>query len=671
MPARHRAYHWASAAVATSLLALVTACGGGSGSPLPSPQNVTAEPGDAEVELSWWPVPGAETYTVYWGDAAVPSGETLPNLGSTISGTEWKHTGLVNYTTYRYRVVAKGGGRKSAESTEVMAEPGPVPAAVEWVIVTTGSGGNSVHFSPATGADRYRVYYADSPNALGGRRPTANFIETAGAPAAHVPSNPARAVFYRVIGMNGTRIGRGGYPAVSTVFDIRNQTVPHVSPALWDVDGDGCVDMVGAHGDCAGGFQSYSFASRGLGGLFATGRNNRDSRFADFNGDGLVDIFTNVYARADDPSSRAILHIGEGSGMFREDAGVAALQIGGFGETVLVADFDNDDDLDIFVPHYWHRDDGGHNWLLINDGHGTFVDRAEAAGVARGPLLGPYIPEGAQAIDFNEDGWIDIHVASALYINNGDGTFADRAGDFNLPVRFDDGMKLADVDADGDFDLIQSDSFVTKLFRNEAGVFDAGTQVAGDSAHTTVGYGLNVCDVNGDGFEDVLVPINHSTTNTGSPQLLINVHGQLMPSDLGTFTEASVDLLSCADLNRDGLNDVVARWGGWGAYRTMINMGSSAAFIKLRVVGANGQHNQQGRVIRILPAALESMQMVRVVESGSGYMAQGDYDLLIGAPWEGDYEVSVRFRSGWVKATMRQGQTATLYEDGRLISGLN
>lgn len=668
MSDRHRTHDHASVLGVIAGLVLVTGCSGGNGISLPSPQNVTAEPGDAEVELSWSPVAGASAYWVYWADSAVPRDRKLPNRVLVVTGTQLSHTGLINLQTYRYRIVARSGGQQSAESVEVTAEPGPVPEPVEWAVVVTSGGENSIRFRLSTNADRYRVYFADSPNTLSGRRPPANFIEGIGPPIVHLPLNPARPVYYRVIGMNGPRIGRGGYSAVSTVFDIRDATVPYVTPALWDVDGDGCLDMVGASGNCAGGFQAYDLLSRGLGGLFAPGRVNRDSRFADFNGDGLVDIFTNVYARADDLSSRAILHINEGAGSFREDTGLAAMQIGGFGETVLAADFDNDDDLDIFIPHYWHRDDGGRNWLLVNDGFGAFVDRAEAAGVARGPPQAPYIPEGAQAIDFNEDGWIDIHVASALYINNGDGTFTDRAADFNLPVRFDEGMKFVDIDGDGDFDLVQNDSFVTKLFRNEAGIFDAGTPIAGDEALTTFGYGLNACDVNGDGFEDVVVAINSSAMGTGAPQLLINVHGQLVRSDLSSFTEAYIDLMACADLDRNGLNDVLARWG---AYRTLINMGSSQAFIKLRIVGANGQRNQQGRIVRIRPLAVGSISMTRVVESGSGYMAQGDYDLLVGAPWEGDYEVSVRYKSGWLAATVRQGELLTIFEDGQLISGLH
>ena len=91
---------------------------------------------------------------------------------------------------------------------------------------------------------------------------------------------------------------------------------------------------------------------------------------------------------------------------------MAALGIRGFGETILAADFDNDGDVDVFLPHYTHIN-GGRNWLLINDGHGQFHDVAAAAGVAINRF---FPPEGAQAIDVDDDGWLDIIVAGHLYI---------------------------------------------------------------------------------------------------------------------------------------------------------------------------------------------------------------------------------------------------------------
>jgi hypothetical protein len=62
--------------------------------------------------------------------------------------------------------------------------------------------------------------------------------------------------------------------------------------------------------------------------------------------------------------------------------------------------------------------------------------------------------------------------------------------------------------------------------------------------------------------------------------------------------------------------------------------------------------------------------MARVVESGSGLRAQGQYDLLVGAPWAGTYDISVRFASGVVTATAEPGDSLTIFADGRVVEGL-
>ena len=146
---------------------------------------------------------------------------------------------------------------------------------------------------------------------------------------------------------------------------------------------------------------------------------------------------------------------------------------------MLAADFDNDGDIDIFMPHYTHLDDGGHNWLLINDG-------ARAASPTSRPPAGVAInlhfpPEGAQALDVNEDGWIDILVASKLFINNGDLTFTDQAAALALPIaRSTKGMRLFDVDLDGDFDLVHHDTLRDAPLPNATATFDAGRVVNGE-----------------------------------------------------------------------------------------------------------------------------------------------------------------------------------------------
>jgi len=615
------------------------------------------------VSLSWRPPadgPGASSYVVRVSGAYSGTFETTA-LG--FSGT-----------------VGTGGYAVSVTARNACGEGPAAPGAPDATTVVPQGNSHGVHWTSAAGARGYRVYWAASRDELRNPGPSVPFIEVPGSPWARPVSNPGAPAYYRVYPLHGPVAGSGGPIAMALAFDVVEYPdwPGRLTPALWDVNGDGCLDMVGAWGRCDGTFQLYPLASAGLGGLAADGRMNRDSRFADFTGDGVADIFTNVYSRADGPPGHAaILHVGDGLGGFTEAPGIASLQIRGFGETVLVADFDNDGDVDIFIPHYTHVGDGGRNWLLINDGAGNFTDRAEAAGVAAN-LHFP--PEGAQAIDVNADGWVDIHVASHLFINNGDLTFTDRGAEWNLPILFDEGMRLFDVDLDGDFDLVHHDSSVTRLFTNDQGRFDAGRDIDGMPAGTTFGYGLNICDINGDGFEDVIVANNGAASATGQPRLLLNAGGTLLRSDAGPApTAVQNDLLACADLDGSGLPDVMGRWTAAPdevldepsprlvRYRTYLTRGGANPAIRLRIVGDDGQRNQQGRIVRVRPLNGPQRTMTRVVESGSAYMAQNGYDLLVAAPWPGEYEVSVRFAGGWVRTTARAGDELVVHANGAVL----
>jgi hypothetical protein len=285
-----------------------------------------------------------------------------------------------------------------------------------------------------------------------------------------------------------------------------------------------------------------------------------------------------------------------------------------------------------------------------------------------------YVPHGGQAVDFNEDGRVDLLFGSRLLINNGNGTFSDGSVAANIPVRADWGLKLVDVDLDGDLDLIHHDGTVTRHYRNAAGVFDSGTIVNEDAA--TYGFGLNTCDVNSDGFEDVLVASNAAATNKGVPKLLINVNGQqLMASALpDEFVKDSGDLIAyndliaCGDVDNNGVIDFVSRWGQ--NYRLLRAASSLSMRIRIRVLGSGSEHNQQGRIVRIVPRSYPNRIMTRVIESGSGLQSQNQYDLLVGAPWLGTYDISVRFRNGVVNATAVPGDSLTIFEDGRVETGL-
>lgn len=128
-----------------------------------------------------------------------------------------------------------------------------------------------------------------------------------------------------------------------------------------------------------------------------------------------------------------------------------------------VGDFDGDGWPDLFVP----KGGQGVDALFMNNGDGTFTNRAAVWGLASA-----HAGNGAAAADFDGDGDVDIFVTSygtaltnvgqvgrnRLYRNEG-GSFVDVAD--AMGVRFTgtaissgDGAAWGDIDLDGDLDLV-------------------------------------------------------------------------------------------------------------------------------------------------------------------------------------------------------------------------
>ncbi len=660
-----------------ALLALagLSGCSGvlGEGPPHAAPANPTAEGADGQVDLSWRAVTDATRYVILWDDVA--GHPTYENEIKGIQDTSYSHTGLENLRTYHYKIVAETSGGRGPESLPVSATPGPVPGPVEWLAVTAQDPGHTIYFAPVAGATQYRVYFANLASQLDGRRPAAVFERADSSPFVRENIPVTTALYYRVIAMNGTRIGTGGPVAVAPSFIITEHDIPVAGTAFGRVNDDDCLDLITATGAvdtgiCTGTYAARVLADAGLADLTAAPRKFLDGRLADFNGDGFDDLFSNTNTPATETGSVALLHVNQGDGNFQTSAAVTALGIGGVGGTLLAADFDNDGDVDLFAPYDQSQGDGARNRLLVNDGSGLFTDHATDAGLELNPAGKDYVPHGGEAVDFNEDGFVDILFGSRLMINNGDGTFTDGSAAAHLPVRADEGLKLADIDLDGDLDLIHHDGNVTRLYRNDGGVFDDG-EVIGTDSDLTYGNGLNACDINDDGFEDVIVARNITATDSGAPRLFVNVNGRLMKSAVQRGIPSDPDnlvarnrTLACGDQNRDGTTDVLARWGK--TYRLLRPASALTARIRIQVVGSGGERNQQGRVVRVTPQEQPDRIMTRVVDGGSGLRSQNMYELLFGAPWPGDYTVTVRFADGEVTTTAAAGDQLRIFPDGRV-----
>jgi len=220
-----------------------------------------------------------------------------------------------------------------------------------------------------------------------------------------------------------------------------------------------------------------------------------------------------------------------------------------------VADFNNDGWQDIFLLLGGFEPDH----LYINDGDGTFTERAAEWGVAV-----THVGSGATVGDYNGDGWIDLFVTShgligapaagqhRLYRNNGDGTFSEVAAEagvaFSSPVVVDGfGAAFGDYDLDGDLDLAVSgwdtSSDGNRLFRNEGdGTF---TDVSGQAFQAGVmkfhGFGMRWVDTTNDGWPDLVW-----AGDGGSTRYLVN-------SGAGTFVNMKEEAGFTVDTNAMGI----------------------------------------------------------------------------------------------------------------------
>lgn len=75
---------------------------------------------DKRITLDWTPVPGAQSYTIYWKPAAAPGAtfKTVPNAVA-----PYVFNGLTNNTKYAYKVAAVNAGGEGAPSEQRVATP--------------------------------------------------------------------------------------------------------------------------------------------------------------------------------------------------------------------------------------------------------------------------------------------------------------------------------------------------------------------------------------------------------------------------------------------------------------------------------------------------------------------------------------------------------------------
>jgi enediyne biosynthesis protein E4 len=254
----------------------------------------------------------------------------------------------------------------------------------------------------------------------------------------------------------------------------------------------------------------------------------------DFDNDGFTDLFLCQ-------AGRNALYHNNGDGTFTdvtEQAGLAAKRKSLLSVCAAWFDYDNDGRLDLVVSHYTYwspetdlrctfeghgeiycsptRYESVYHSLYRNLGGGRFEDVSERSGFAaarNGKGMGIAIA------DFDDDGRMDVFVANDtepnfLYVNRGDGTFAQEAAAWNIDYN-DQGNTVSgmgadakDYDNDGHVDVFSNNLMmqVWGLFRNDGGkrfvYASPAAKVMGLSRRFS-GWSNGFIDYDNDGWKDI------------------------------------------------------------------------------------------------------------------------------------------------------------------------
>ena len=380
-----------------------------------------------------------------------------------------------------------------------------------------------------------------------------------------------------------------------------------------DYDNDGILDLlVGAYGPLqlfkglkSGGYKEVKDSG------IQPHLYVKSTVFADFNNDGYQDLLVVRFIPSNEKplfaSLRSDIYVYEnlGGGKFRKMQPILENGSTDHAMPSAVADFNNDGLLDFYIGYPGNKDFSSlgvdfefkkslkAQGIYINQGDFHFVPQkmSKENNYEKYTYAQKVFPHSAAAIDFNQDGSVDIVVVddrgnlSPLYQNTGEGSFVQRNKDWNVENSgVGMGIASADLNNDGLTDLL-----VTNVS------FNAASRLVNhclSSWHTDIKSDLNY-------FSGSDIKVFSGTKFRGKKRF-VEVSKSIGLNNMGDGL-AGVELL---DYNNDGYIDLYVANGLWSGTNRYNDLSSHLARLDVdawRVLDEEGRTSEtQSQVMNIL-----------------------------------------------------------------------
>ncbi len=297
---------------------------------------------------------------------------------------------------------------------------------------------------------------------------------------------------------------------------------------------------------------------------------------------------------------------------------------------------------------------GDTSWLFRNRGNGTFEDVTAKCGIfdTSSKSLGVTMIDAD--IDGWPDLFVANDTQpNKLYRNLRDGTFKDVAVEAGLAFSAE-GKARAGMGTDsGDFDNSGTPGLVVTNFDNEMiglfrpqgrGLFEDVALRAGVGvpSRNSLGFGCTFADLDLDGDLDLIVANGHID------ETVRNIRGNVgyaQPPHLflnqgnGTFRDVAAEAgrefaqprvgrgLACADFDRDGDVDVLITTNNGPAVLFRNDQRAGNRFLRFRLRGTTSNRDGIGATVRIFHGGTSQS---RLVKSGSSYLSQSELPVTFG-----------------------------------------